>query len=209
MNMDYRKDMLSTVKHTRNEDEMGKITLRILCLFACFIAVPGIGSWAQQGHRQWGQNKPEGPEGPGGPGGVNGPGGAGNLHTPRRADRQTRNAASGPQHNALQFGPVGRWWDDHSVMQQIGLSRDQQRKMDSIFDANKPAILASYKTFLKAQSNLNAVNKDTNADKATVFSAIDAVNNARSDLQKATSAMLMLIRGEMNPDQIAKLEKVQ
>lgn len=182
-------------------------SLRIICLFACFIAVPGLGSWAQHGHAQ--QSKPEGPEGPGGGPGFNGPGGPGNLHTPRGRERQTKNAEGAPQHNALQFGPVGRWWDNHSVMQQIGLSKDQQIKMDSIFDANKPAILASYKVFLKAQSSLNAVNKDTKADKATVFAAIDAVNNARSDLQKATSAMLMQIRSEMNPDQIAKLEKMQ
>lgn len=184
-------------------------TLRIMCLVACFIAVPGLRSWAQHGHAQ--QSKPEGPEGPGGggPGFNGGPSGPGNLHTPRRADRQTRNAAGAPPHNALQFGPVGRWWDDHSVVQQVGLSKNQQIKMDSIFDANKPAILASYKNFLKAQSNLNKVNKDTSVDKTTVFAAIDAVNNARSDLQKATSAMLMQIRGEMHPDQIAKLENIQ
>jgi hypothetical protein len=179
-------------------------------LFACFIAVPCLGSWAQHGHAQ--QSKPEGPEGPGGGPGFNGPGGPGgpgNLHTPHGRERQAKTAASAPQHNALQFGPVGRWWDNHSVVQQIGLSKEQQIRMDSIFDANKPAILASYKSFLKAQSSLNAVNKDTKADKTTVFAAIDAVNNARSDLQKATSAMLMQIRNEMNPDQIAKLEKVQ
>ena len=88
-------------------------------------------------------------------------------------------------------------------------SSQRLKRMDSIFDANKPAILTSYKVFLKAQSNLTALNKDTKADKSTVFAAIDAVNNARSDLQKATSAMLMQIRGEMNADQIGKLEKVQ
>jgi hypothetical protein len=104
---------------------------------------------------------------------------------------------------------VGRWWDNRSVVQQIGLRRDQQRKMDSIFDANKPAILASYKAFQKAQSNLEALNKDTNADQGKVFAAIDAVNSARSDLQKATSAMLMEIRKEMDSDQITRLEKIQ
>jgi Spy/CpxP family protein refolding chaperone len=93
-------------------------------------------------------------------------------------------------------------------MQQIGLSRNQKTRMDSIFDANKQAILTSYKAFQKAQSKLDAVNKNPTADKATVFSAIDAVNTARSDLQKATSAMLLQIRGEMSPDQIVKLTKI-
>ena len=185
-------------------------TLRILCLFACFTAVSSGALWGQE-HRQWSpqQNKPEGPEGPGWPGGPGGgPGSPGNPHTPRRAEKQARSALGAPQHNALQFGPVGRWWDDRSVVQQIGLNRIQQKRMDSIFDASKPAIVASYKVFLKAQSNLAAVNKDTSADKATVFAAIDAVNNARSDLQKTTSSMLMQIRDEMTAEQIAKLEKI-
>jgi Spy/CpxP family protein refolding chaperone len=94
------------------------------------------------------------------------------------------------------------------VVQAIGLRHEQQRRMDSIFDANKPAILENYKTFLKAQAELTAVNKDPQADKAKVFAAIDAVNEARSSLQKATSAMLLQIRKEMEPDQITKLENV-
>jgi hypothetical protein len=81
--------------------------------------------------------------------------------------------------------------------------------MDSIFDANKQAILDNYKGFLKAQSNLAAVNKDPQADKGRVFAAIDEVNQARSSLQKATSAMLLQIRQEMDPDQVTKLEQVE
>jgi len=81
--------------------------------------------------------------------------------------------------------------------------------MDAIFNANKPAILASYKTLLSEQSKLDALNKDPNVDKARLFAAIDAVSQARASLQKATSQMLLQIRGEMDPDQISKLEKLQ
>jgi hypothetical protein len=104
---------------------------------------------------------------------------------------------------------VGRWWDDRSVVQAIGLRHEQQRRMDSIFDAAKPTILDSYKSFLKAQANLTAVNKDPQASKDQVFAAIDAVNQARSSLQKATSSMLLEIRKEMDPDQVQKLEKIE
>ena len=80
--------------------------------------------------------------------------------------------------------------------------------MDAIFDANKPAILAAYKTFLGEQKKLNDLNKDPSADKTRVFAAIDAVNQARASLQKATSQMLLEIRSEMNADQVTKLEKL-
>jgi Spy/CpxP family protein refolding chaperone len=81
--------------------------------------------------------------------------------------------------------------------------------MDVIFNANKPAILEAYKTFLSEQSKLNAINKNPQADQASTFAAIDAVNNARASLQKATAQMLLQIRKEMDPGQIAKLEKIQ
>ena len=179
--------------------------LRILCLSACFMSAALSGVLAQ-GPPPGGGGAPGGPGGPGGmPGG---PGGRGAPMGPHGSN--TNPASSGaPQKNALQFGPVGRWWDDKTVIKEIGLRKDQQKKMDQIFDANKPAILASYKAFQKAQANLETVNKDTNADKSTVFSAIDAVNTARSDLQKSTSAMLIEIRKEMDPEQITKLEKLE
>jgi len=111
--------------------------------------------------------------------------------------------------SGVQFGPVGRWWDDRSVVRTIGISDDQKRRMDSIFNANKPAILASYQAYLKEQSKLAALSHNPQADQAATFSAIDAVNQARAALQKATAQTYMQIRQQMNPDQIQKLEKIQ
>jgi hypothetical protein len=186
--------------------------LRILCCCICLALAPCVRSVAQ-GPPQGGQggedrdrpDRPGSPGSPGGPGGPAGPGGSRERHHTESA----RGKVTAPARNALQFGPVGRWWDNRSVVQAIGLRREQQRKMDSIFNANKPAILDSYKTYLQAQANLSTVNKAPQADKDHVFAAIDAVNQARSSLQKATSAMLLQIRQEMEPAQIDKLEKVQ
>jgi Spy/CpxP family protein refolding chaperone len=116
---------------------------------------------------------------------------------------------TGTTHSGLQFGPEGRWWDDKSVERSIGLRKDQKQRMDKIFDANKPAILASYKAFLGEQSKLDALNKDSQVDKTRLFAAIDAVSQARAALQKANSQMLLDIRKELDPDQMDKLEKLQ
>ena len=91
----------------------------------------------------------------------------------------------------------------------IGLRRDQQRKMDAIFDASKPAILNSYKTLLSEQAKLDELNKQPQADTTRLFATIDSVNQARASLQKATTEMLLQIRSQMEPDQILKLEKVK
>ena len=185
-------------------------TLRILLCCICLALVPSARSLAQGGEGGGDRDRPGGSGGPGSPGGIGNPAGPGGPGAPRELHhpRPAHDKVTSQPHNTLQFGPVGRWWDDKTVVQAIGLRREQQRKMDTIFDANKPAILDSYKTFLKAQANLTAVNKDPQADKAKVFAAIDAVNEARGSLQKATSSMLLQIRQEMEPDQITKLENV-
>ena len=121
---------------------------------------------------------------------------------------RTQNAT--PQTNGgVQFGPVGRWWDDRSVIRTVGISSDQKRKLDSVFDSNKPAILAAYKNFLNEQSKLAAVSKDPNADQAKVFAAIDAVNQARAALQKTTAQMYIELKRQMSAEQIEQVEKLK
>ena len=188
---------------------MSRRILRVLCCFLCLALVPCAKSMAQDGgdhDRDRQRGGPAGPGGSGGPGGLGNPGGPRDLH--HSENNKGHHAAAAPR-NGLQFGPVGRWWDDRSVIQAVGIRREQQRRMDAIFDRNKPAILDSYKSFLKAQTDLTAVNKDPQPNKDKLFAAIDAVNQARASLQKATSAMLLQIKQEMDPDQIDKLEKIK
>jgi Spy/CpxP family protein refolding chaperone len=197
---------------------MGKTTLRIMCCSICLLLAPRAALVAQ-GAPQADKGGPERATSPvrHGDHKVNdGHKGresheSGSKGSPKSENSSSsdipngRSAAVTAPRNALQFGPVGRWWDNKSVIQAIGLRREQQRRMDAIFDANKPAILDRYKGFLKAQADLAAVNKDPQIDKSRVFTAIDAVNDARSSLQKATSEMLLQIRKEMEPNQVDKL----
>jgi Spy/CpxP family protein refolding chaperone len=110
--------------------------------------------------------------------------------------------------NGIKLGPPGRWWDDKTFVHAIGLSRDQQKKMDTIFNANKPAIIETYKTYEKQQAALAAISKDPNADKEKLFAAIDAVNEARAALQKANTQMLLEIRQQLDAEQVEKLERI-
>jgi Spy/CpxP family protein refolding chaperone len=91
----------------------------------------------------------------------------------------------------------------------IGLRKDQQRKMDSIFDKNKPAILGSYNTLQTAESKLQAIMKEAQPDKDRLFAQIDAVGRARAALEKVYMQMQLQVRQEMQPDQIARLDKLR
>lgn len=197
--------------------------LRIIIVSACLTAAGGGCAFGQGRHHDGTPHEgvPPGGTPPGGiPGAGGPPSGSGQWHDRHgRSDGQGRPNGHGPDgaglrrsdnagHSSLQFGPVGRWWDDRTVVQSIGLRREQQRQMDTIFNANKPAIVSSYKTFLNEQEKLKAMNKDPNVDQTQLFTTIDQVNQARAALQKATAQMLLQIRQQMSPDQIEKLEKL-
>ena len=81
--------------------------------------------------------------------------------------------------------------------------------MDSVFDANKQAILSTYKTFLAEQAKLTSLSKQTKVDQEQMFAAIDSVNQARAALQKANTQMLLQIRQQMDADQVSKLQSIQ
>lgn len=186
---------------------MTRRVLKFVCTLVCIAVAAGCALLA---HGQGPGGPPHGGPPPSGtaPGGT-GPGGSGSGGPSNgRPSALKPQGANGGTRPSGQFGPVGRWWDDKSIVQTIGLRKEQQKKMDVIFNNNKPAILESYKTFLSEQSKLDAINKNLKADQATTFAAIDSVSKARASLQKATAQMLLQIRQEMDPDQIAKLESL-
>lgn len=148
-----------------------------------------------------GPGSPNGPGGPGGPGGGNGNG----ASSPNGSSPGSSSQARDVQH----LGPVGRWWDDRSVVRSVGLSSEQQRKMDTIFNANKPAILAAYKSFLAEQAKLDALSKQPQVDQTRMFAAIDSVSQAKASLEKANTLMLLQIRQQMESTQITRLDNLK
>lgn len=145
---------------------------------------------------------PGAPGAPGGPGNHNGP-------PPPPPPGGKSSGAPGTANSGVQFGPVGRWWDDKTVVKTVGLSSQQKKQMDAIFDASKPAILAAYRELQKQQTRLETISKDPKADKSQTFAAIDAVNQARAALEKTVAQMYLQIRQQMTPDQVEKVEKLQ
>jgi hypothetical protein len=108
-----------------------------------------------------------------------------------------------------QLGPPGRWWDDKSFAKTLGLSKDQQKKMDTVFNANKAPILDSYKALQKEESNLQKLTREKKLDEAKIFAGIDAVAQARASLEKANAHMVLLVRQEMDEEQNARMERFQ
>ena len=106
----------------------------------------------------------------------------------------------------LQLGLGGRWWDDHKTVKKLSLSTDQQHRMDSIFEANKPTLINLYSNLQREQIHLASLSPSDLQDESKVFAAIDRASQAYSDLEKGKARYLIQIRQQLGPEQLKTLD---
>jgi Spy/CpxP family protein refolding chaperone len=107
----------------------------------------------------------------------------------------------------MDLGPPGRWWDDRQFAAALNLRPDQRAHMDAIFEQNRNTLFGRLEAVRQAESQMHQLAKAPAPDEAALFAQIDRVSQARADLDKATTHMLLLIRREMKPGQIRLLEQ--
>lgn len=162
--------------------------------------VPGGGGMGGPGGGGMG-GPPQYPNG--GPGSM-GPGSMGNV--PQTGQRGR--ADEPPPRPGLQLGPPDqRWWDDKAYVKSLKLRPDQQARMDAIFEQNRAALVSHIEGVQQAEAQMQQLSNSPAPDEAALFAQIDRVAQARADLDKATTHMLLQIRKEMDADQIKRLEK--
>lgn len=106
----------------------------------------------------------------------------------------------------LQLGPPGRWWDDKHFARDLKLRPDQQRRMDTIFEANRAVLARRLQDTHQEEGRLEALVRSRSTDEAALDSQIDRRSQARAELEKAYTHYLLLIRKEMDAEQLARLE---
>jgi Spy/CpxP family protein refolding chaperone len=107
----------------------------------------------------------------------------------------------------LQLGPPGRWWDDKHYVKALHLRPEQQKRMDGLFDENRSTLVNRFQTLQQEESKMEALSRASNLDEATLFSQIDRVAQARADLEKANTHLMLQVRKEMDADQVSRLDK--
>ena len=192
------------MKHRRRP--MVCTAIAAVCLAACLV-IPA------RAERRGGPPGGGGPPSGGGPpgGGIGGPGRGGpqfpNGGSGIGGETNRSRAQPGDSRGGLAFGPPGRWWDDHSFARDLKLRPDQQMKMDTIFEQNRSALIASFEGVRQAEEQMDQLSHAASPDEAALFAQIDRVAQARAELAKTTTHMLLQLRKEMEPDQIKRLEK--
>lgn len=111
-----------------------------------------------------------------------------------------------PMERAFRMGPRGRWWDNPDISQKLGLSADQQKKMDDIFQQSRLKLIDQHAAVEKEETILEPLLAAEQPDEARILAQIDKVAQSRAELEKANARMLLGLRGVLTTAQWKTLQ---
>jgi len=103
----------------------------------------------------------------------------------------------------------GKWWKNPSVAADLNLTQDQAEEIEKIFVKSRPKLIDLKADLEKKQLDLQVAMDDHGADRAAVEKKIEAVETARSALQKTRALMLLDMKQVLKPAQWDKLVQKQ
>jgi Spy/CpxP family protein refolding chaperone len=96
-----------------------------------------------------------------------------------------------------------KWWNSEQYKRELGLTTDQSRRLEEIFQAALPDLRAHKKTLDDAEAEFNRLVQ--HEDEKAVLAQVDHVEAARAQLNKARTLMLLRMRRTLTTDQWVKL----
>jgi Spy/CpxP family protein refolding chaperone len=110
---------------------------------------------------------------------------------------------------AFQDGRIGRWWDNPRLSQALSLTDDEKHKMDDIFQQHRLKLIDLNASLQKQETIMQPLVEADQPDETKILAQIDAVAQARAELEKATARMLFDLRQVLTPDQWKKLRTLR
>lgn len=111
-----------------------------------------------------------------------------------------------PMERAFHGGPPGRWWMDPMLVQKLGLTADQQKRIDTLFQQSRLKLIDLSAGVQKEEALLEPLLEADRPDESQVLAQIDRVAQARAELEKANARMLLGFRGVLTLEQWKKLQ---
>jgi len=106
----------------------------------------------------------------------------------------------------LRGGPPGKWWTDPQVVQQLGLTDEQQKKIEDLFQKSRLKLIDLSAAVQKEEAILDPLLAADHPDESKVLAQIDRIAQARGELEKANARMLLGFRGVLTQEQWKKLQ---
>ena len=104
---------------------------------------------------------------------------------------------------------AGAWWTNPNLVQRLGISDDQKTKLDRAFENHRQQIVSSTALLEKEEAQLARLLQAEPLDRNAVFSQIDRVAQARSEMERANSAMTFEMRESLTRAQWMQLQSPQ
>jgi protein CpxP len=109
-----------------------------------------------------------------------------------------------PMERAFRLGPHGRWWNNPEFVQKLGLTADQQKKMEAVFQQSRPSLMDLSANVRKEETAMEPLLAADQPDESKVLAQIDRV--AQAELEKANARMLLGLRRVLTSDQWKTLQ---
>ena len=117
--------------------------------------------------------------------------------------------ASVPQNEPQRVVRVqaGAWWMNTALMQRLGITDEQRAKIERTFDNHRQAILSTTALLEKEEAQLERLLNILPVDRNAVFSQIDRVIQARSEVERANALMTLEMREHLTRSQWEQLPR--
>jgi Spy/CpxP family protein refolding chaperone len=109
----------------------------------------------------------------------------------------------GPEAGIL---PPGIWWKNPELTARIGLSPDQQKRIEDTFMQSRIQLIHLHASIEEEQLKLEPLLNANPIDQGKALAQINNVADLRADMEKANAKMLLSIRGVLSADQWTKLQ---
>jgi periplasmic protein CpxP/Spy len=111
-----------------------------------------------------------------------------------------------PLEHAFHLGLRGRWWNNPEFVQKLGLTPDQQKKMEAVFQQSRPNLMDLSASVRKEETAMEPLLTADQPDDNKVLAQIDRVAQARAELERANGRMLLGLRKVLTPEQWKTLQ---
>ena len=105
--------------------------------------------------------------------------------------------------------PDGKWWKRPRIASEIHLTPEQSREIETIFVRARTKLIDLKADLEKKQLALQSSMDDQAADRKIVEKQVEAVENARAELQKTRALMILDMKQVLKPEQWERLRQMQ
>jgi Spy/CpxP family protein refolding chaperone len=99
-----------------------------------------------------------------------------------------------------------KWWLSEQVKSEVGLTDQQSKEIEQIFQAVRPRLKAGWEELDRLEQEVSHLMTEGESDEGRISTAIDRVEAARAALNKTRTLMLFRIYRVLSPEQRVKLK---